>query len=159
MDLVAILIGTAIAISAGAFILRPLTEDRPGGYREEDRELSSMRAEQDRILDLIEDLEMDHAIGKVLDEDYQMQYSRLMQQGAENIKMMDELRADTAIAAEETQKMHSLEDELEASVAKFRTTQPQPGQEFCGQCGAKILVGDRFCIVCGAKLSAQEDRA
>jgi hypothetical protein len=159
MDLVAILMGTAIAISAGAFIMRPLTEDRPEGYREEDRELSSMRAEHDRILDLIEELEMDHAIGKVLDEDYQTQYSRLMQQGAENLKMMDELQKDSAVEAEASQRIRSLEDELEASVAKFRTEQPQRGQEFCSQCGAKILVGDRFCVACGAKLSAQEDRA
>jgi uncharacterized membrane-anchored protein YhcB (DUF1043 family) len=159
MDLVALLMGLVIAIFTGAFIIRPLTEERPEGYREEDRELSSMQAEQDRILDLIEELEMDHAIGKVFDEDYQMQYSRLMQQGAENLKMMDELRKDSAIEGEEAQRIHSLEDELEVSVAKLRSVKPQRGQDFCGHCGAKILVGDRFCVACGAKLSAQEDRA
>ncbi len=158
MDLVAILLGMAIAILAGSFILRPLTENHPAGYREADRELSSMQAEQDRILDLIEELEMDHAIGKVLDDDYQLQYSHLMQQGAENLRWMDELRVDSAHEGQEAQRGRSLEEELEASVAKLRSDNSQRGQDFCSDCGAKILVGDRFCVVCGAKLSAPEDR-
>ena len=156
MEPVAILIGTVIAILAGAFIVRPLSAYRPERLREVDRERSTLQAEQDRILALIEELEMDHAIGKILDEDYEVERSRLLQQGAKNLKKLDELQIDTV--PEDVQGRRSLEDELEASVATLREKKLGKGQSFCGNCEAKVLVGDRFCVVCGEKLSPQEVR-
>ncbi len=156
MDLVAILIGIAIATIAGVFIVRPLTAYRHEGIREVDRERSSLQAQQDRILASIEELDMDHAIGKVDDEGYEEERSRLLQQGAENLKALDELLKMSLANDERGDGERSSEDELEAAVAQLRQATIRRGQDHCAHCGAKVLVGDRFCVACGAKLSAQE---
>ena len=158
MDLVAILICTAIAILAGFFILQPFTDFHPERVREVDQELSSKQAEHDRILALIEELEMDHAIGKILDEDYQMERSQLMRQGAENLKAMDVLRERAFSKMEQDERARSLDDELEAAVTQLRQVKGRQGGQFCAHCGAKVLVGDRFCVACGEKLSGNESR-
>ena len=156
MDVGSILIGLALAILVGAFIARPITERSFRVMRVSDRELSSMQAEQDRILSLIEELEMDHAIGKILDDDYQAQRTWLMQQGAENLKRIDALLVRSTPHESDRPMNRSLEEELEASVKQLRAGKQQEGQRFCGSCGARIVPGDRFCVECGVDLSMQE---
>jgi hypothetical protein len=158
MDPAAILVGLVIGAIAAIIIARPLGGHRLEGLHAFDQELSSLQAEHDRILTLIEELEMDHAIGKILDEEYKVERARLMKQGAENLRLMDELLPAHSGEDEQGVLQKSLEDELEAAVTKFRQTKIQPGPDHCGQCGAKILVGDRFCAACGAKISPPEDR-
>lgn len=158
MDLTAILIGMAIALLAGTFIVRPLADQRHERLEIADHRLSSLQADQDRILTLIEELDLDHAVGKVLDKDYHVERSRLMRQGAENLKVMDELMRDSPLADEPGGRERSLEDELEASVAKYRRSMSHTGHDFCGNCGEQILIGDRFCVACGTKLSTLEDQ-
>ncbi len=153
MDLVAILIGIAVAMIAGIFIVRPLTAHRPEGIREMDRKRSSLQAQQDRILASIEELDMDHAVGKIHDEDYEEERARLMRQGTENLKALDEFLERSLANDEREDGECSPEDELEASVAKLRQTTLRRRQDYCALCGAKVLVGDRFCVACGAKLS------
>jgi len=156
MDLVAILIGIAVAIIAGIFIVRPLSTYRPAGIREIDRKHSSLQAQQDRILASIEELDMDHAIGKIHDEGYAEERARLMRQGAENLKALDELLERSHANDGWGDGERSLEDELEASVSKLRQNKLRRRQDYCAHCGAKVLVGDRFCVACGAKLSKEE---
>ena len=156
MELGSILIGLSLVILAGAYIARPLIEQGVDSISSADFELSSMQAEQDRILALIEELEMDHAIGKILDEDYQAERAWLMQQGAENLKRIDAFQLSLGAPESPRTLASSLEDELEVSVAKLRSGASKTGRNFCSSCGTEINPSDNFCVNCGANLSIEE---
>lgn len=158
-----LLVGTALALVALAFVLFPLFADsrsarpvpaRPPASREP---ASSARA----IADLRE-IEFDRATGKLSDSDYdalKAEYTR---------------GALTAMRAEESRATVG-DDEVEAAILKYRSQlracaacgpRPEPDALYCstcgrylpgtcGACGAPVTEqGARFCERCGSTLAA-----
>ena len=157
MDLGSILIGLAVLILVGSFVLRPVLQPAPSGPPPGSRRLSELQAERDRILDLLRDMDLDSTMGKLLPEDYRVQREALAMRGAMVLRQIDESGGS---AQELSQPRASLdpEAELEAVVRRLRSRQPDgkaPGQ-FCGQCGAGLQADDRFCANCGEPVPAAE---
>ena len=148
MDLGSILIILALVLLAAAFIARPLAERKSASIVEEDRRLSTLQAERDRVLDALQESDMDYTMGKVLEEDYQIQRATLLARGAEILKAIDKMEA---VAVESSSEM-DLEAELEAAVARLRRVQRGTSRGFCGACGGVVVAGDSFCSHCGASL-------
>ncbi|HEY43872.1 MAG TPA: zinc ribbon domain-containing protein [Anaerolineae bacterium] len=148
MDLGSLLVILALGLMAAAFIAQPFV-DSPGlGVTKEERRLSELQAERDRVLATLQELDMDHAMGKVLREDYQSQRGTLVARGAEVLKAIDELRGPADEAMPDT----DLEVEIEAAVARLRRSEGEISGGTCGSCGREIVAGDRFCVHCGASL-------
>lgn len=152
MDIGSILIGLALAIAVGAFVIRPLLEGGGESITEVDRRLSELQAERDRVLTRIQELDMDFSMGKVLEANYRGQRDELMLRGVEILKELD---ANVGIEASPSQPA-GLEDEIEAAVARFRSGGRAEGRAFCPSCGEQVQSGDRFCTHCGSALSEQE---
>ena len=148
MDLGSLLVILALGLMAAAFIAQPLMGSRGLVVTKEERRLSELQAERDRVLTTLQDLDMDHAMGKVLQEDFQAQRGALLSRGAEVLRAIDELRDTVSEAIPET----DLEVEIETAVARLRRGEDRASGGTCSSCGREIIAGDRFCVHCGASL-------
>ena len=148
MDLGSLLVILALGLIAAVFIAQPLMGSRGLGVTKEERRLSELQAERDRVLTTLQDLDMDHAMGKVLEEDYQAQRNALVSHGAEVLREIDDLHGPVREVSPET----DLDDEIETAVAQLRKGEDQESSRTCSSCGREVIAGDRFCVHCGASL-------
>jgi hypothetical protein len=98
------------------FILRARQPVKKAGQQaadDLDRQRSALLAERDRILNSLQDLEFDHALGKVPEEDYPLQREALLHEGADVLRQLDALEPGENAAQSATER-------LEAAVAARR---------------------------------------
>jgi hypothetical protein len=153
MDLGSLFVILAMAVLAAAFIARPLFEGGALPPAASGTGLSAKRAELDRVLGLIQDLEMDFAMAKVPPEDYKTMRPELVRRGADLMRELDRGEENGHGPVEGAQ---DLETEIEAEVARLRGGSSTAPAGFCGRCGHAVLSGDRFCVRCGAPLANEE---
>lgn len=183
MDIGSIFLLLALLVVIGLFIARPLL-DREAIIitPEEDQkehEISTLLAERDRILTALEELDFDNALGKIPSEDYTIQRARLVKQGAEVLRKLDEFNGDTSDAAIERRIEEAIaerrlttsgageaeviqgsqgfivdaDDEVEVQLAARRRARQDKSAGFCPQCGRPVQQSDRFCPKCGYALT------
>jgi hypothetical protein len=152
MDIGSILIGLALALLVAAYISRPLLMKGGQAVTMEDRQLSELQAKRDRILNRLQELDMDFAMGKILEEDYQLDRQALMTQGADVLKAIDVLIGGAPSQAKDA----DAEDEIEAAVARLRGKDKPLASGYCPSCGNAVQQGDAFCTRCGTSLQAVE---
>ncbi len=97
MDLGSLFLVLSLAILVALFITRPFSQ--PGGAKKhaaeasaegkQEHEISTLLAERDRILNTLQELDFDHAMGKIPAEDYPVQRAALVRQGAEVLRKLD----------------------------------------------------------------------
>jgi hypothetical protein len=151
MDLGTVLIILALGIFTAIFIAQPLMGNRGLVAVEGERQLSELLAERDRVLTTLQDLDMDFAIGKVLEEDYRAQRDTMVTRGAEVLRAIDELSDVDGEAMPDT----DLEVEIETAVAQLRRGEGPASGLYCSSCGNEVIAGDRFCVHCGASLDEE----
>jgi hypothetical protein len=117
----ALLMVLAVAFLVGIYISQPFLrrlavplKKRKQDSDEIERQRSTLLAERDRILTSLQDLEFDHTLGKVPEEDFPQQRLVFLEEGAEVLRQLDELEPP------EVQPRQSAEDRLEAAVAARR---------------------------------------
>ena len=167
MDIGSNLIIIALVIPVALFIARPFIEQRATAVTTEEHDFSALLAERDRILDALQELEFDHALGKIPEEDYAAQRAYLMHAGADILRQMDEYeeqpgaasvddRLEAAIAERKAAAEPPADDELETLIALRRREKAAAGKSqssgFCPQCGGPVYKSDRFCPKCGHAL-------
>lgn len=160
MDIGSILILLAITILVVGFVARPLVEKRGFTVTDVDRQTSTLQAERDQILTILQELDMDHAMGKVEDEDYQSQRSDLVSRGAAVLKELDLIAANGSHGKDGIDRTEiatwKLEQEIEQAVSRLRSEVEESDAGFCSQCGSELVSGDRFCSHCGAVVGMRE---
>jgi rubrerythrin len=154
MEIGSLLVTLAIAIIVVGYVARPLIDDRGIAVSDSDRRLSSLQAQRDQILNVLQELEMDHTMGKISPEDYREQRSSLVAQGA---RVLRELDLVSGVALELDGEMRhpdliseKLEEQIEAAVLKRRAVKSEIEYNYCSKCGSALELGDRFCPRCGA---------
>ena len=120
----ALLMVLAVAFLVGLYVSQPffvrqkgLTKSALKTKSEADalgHRRSALLAERDRFLTALQDLEFDHALGKIPEEDYPPQRAAYLHDGAEVLKQLDELEPTPAVFNQ------SAEERLEAAVAARR---------------------------------------
>jgi CHASE3 domain sensor protein len=160
MDIGSIFIIVAIAIITLAYISKPLVEKRGYVVTDSDRRLSTLQAQRDQILTVLQELEMDHAMGKVEGGDYQSQRAAMVSRGAAVLKELDLLAGEaqpTAIDSDRREiTSQQLEDHIEAAISQMRGKAGEIESNFCSQCGTELVSGDHFCSHCGAAIKVGE---
>ncbi len=174
MDLGSIFLLLALLIVVALFVARPLIDKHALLVTEEEQTISALLAERDRILDALHELDFDYRMGKIPEEDYPAQRTRLLNKGAAVLKKLDALHAngtngkdaelEAAIAARRRTLARSgdtpqplprpgfPDDEIEALIAARRRNRTEKPNGFCPQCGHAVHNADRFCSHCGAAL-------
>jgi len=159
-----------IAAGAAAYVLWPLLSRTVPDVPVEDDRLTDLISRKDGLLVAIKDLEFDHQVGKLSEEDFQRFNARLRQQAIGYLQQIDKLAPQSA----------QLDDALEAEIARLRQTrpktpavngkvaaphaavvaatagQPLPAGEaapasarFCTNCGQPLAPAHKFCAHCG----------
>jgi hypothetical protein len=160
MDLGSIFVTLAIVIIVVGYIARPLIENRGYAVTEPDHRLSTLQAQRDQILTVLQELDMDHAMGKVQGEDYEAQRSVLVSRGAAVLKELDLLagvgvQTDGHIDQGEF-ATRKLEGQIEDAVSQMRRDSSKLDSNFCSHCGSALESGDQFCSNCGTAIKVGE---
>jgi hypothetical protein len=142
MDLGSLLIMVGLIVLVVAFLARPLVEKRASAVTAGEHQLSALQAERDKVLTMIREIEMDHAMGKIGADDFQMQRATLVARGSSVLREIDRLGAAAATDDKDAA--------IEAAVAARRGRTPPGPKGFCRRCGQPLQRGDRFCARCGA---------
>lgn len=160
MDIGSILVILALFIIVAGFIARPILEKGGVSITETSRHLSELQAKRDQILLILQELDMDHAMGKILTEDYESQRPGLVNRGAKVLKELDQLGGLNAMTAgSEEREEQDLEALIEGEILQRRKTQSAGAEHFCTQCGTQLQPGDLFCTSCGTKVQITETEA
>jgi hypothetical protein len=147
MDVGSLLIMMGLALAVVAFLARPLLQDRVSAIGPEDQEPSVLQAERDKILVMIREIEMDHAMEKIGPDDFQAQRAALVARGSAVLREIDALGGAAGSG--------DLDAAIEAAVAARRRAGPAGRAGFCARCGQPLQRSDRFCPRCGAPASQE----
>ncbi|RCK73196.1 MAG: hypothetical protein ANABAC_0083 [Anaerolineae bacterium] len=147
------------------YLARPFLLHRATLVTKEEHDLSALLAEKERLIGAIQELDFDHALGKIPAEDYPIQRAALLAETAEVMQRLDDLRekqltnnAPAHSPRQATQPRRpalveaSPDDELEALIANRRRERAEKAAGFCPQCGKPAQQSDRFCSKCGTPL-------
>jgi Double zinc ribbon len=161
--IVALVVGTLLAVGALAFVLYPLFFDAPVSRAAAPRPISNWS--DDLAVAALREIEFDRATGKLSDADYAQLKDQYTRQALASMRR--------APAAE--RGVAGTEDEVEAAIRAYRVGRPScavcgPRPEtdaiFCSSCGRYLPgscehcgrrvdeVGARFCSTCGHRLAA-----
>lgn len=170
MEIGAVFFLLAVLIPVGLYLAQPFRQRRVRRNVEEEHEISTLMAEYDRTLTSLQELEFDNTLGKIPADDYPRQRAELMQHGAEYLRRLDELQAQTSTADAESRleaavaarradaaadqpAVEMSDDDLESMIAARRKARKDKSAGFCPKCGKPILVSDRFCPSCGKAIN------
>ena len=165
MDLGAILLTLAVTILVGLFIARPFIQHRKNpGVINANHELSALLAKREQYIEAIQELDFDHALGKIPQEDYPTTRANLIRRAALVMKELSEMQhtgkspaeLDSMLEAEISAKQSeaaqaaaSSDDDIEDMLAARRATRKERSTGFCPNCGKPIFNSDKFCPSCG----------
>jgi len=163
MDITSILIVASIGLLTAAFIIKPFFVKTAVVVKESaeqtklDHVRSSLLAEKERVLSALQELDFDHTLNKIPEEEYPIQRMGLMTRAAEIMKSLDEIgykEGGMKSVSGSTAKSSQGYDEVEALIAKRRGETGKQNKGFCPRCGQPTLENDRFCPKCGQALTS-----
>jgi cytochrome c-type biogenesis protein CcmH/NrfG len=93
--LIEILLGALLFVLVAAFVLVPLLRERAQGG-EEDPQVADLESRKEAKYREIRDTELDHAAGKLSDEDFRRQDAELRSEAVGILKQLDEAREEKA---------------------------------------------------------------
>ncbi len=132
----------ALAVFVALFIARPFlvngrqrtANGTQTAQQEREHQMSALLAERDRVLNALQELDFDNALGKVPQEDYPQQRAVLLRTGADVLRRLDEFST-----GEPESKIEAAEDRIEAAVAARRADSARSGQAQVAQ-AAQVAV-------------------
>jgi rubrerythrin len=177
MDIGSLFLILALALAVGLFIARPFlnssvneASDRNIAFEAREHVRSALLAEREQVLDALQELDFDQALGKIPAEDFPFQRSRLLAQGAAVLRKLDEMeppeaeasaedRLEAAVAARRAETRAAVAsanigagDAIEDQIALRRRAREEKSAGFCPKCGRPLQKSDRFCPKCGTAL-------
>ncbi len=177
MDIGSLFLILALALAVGLFIARPFlnssvneASDRNIAFEAREHVRSALLAEREQVLDALQELDFDQALGKIPAEDFPFQRSRLLAQGAAVLRNLDEMeppeaeasaedRLEAAVAARRAETRAAVAsanigagDAIEDQIALRRRAREEKSAGFCPKCGRPLQKSDRFCPKCGTAL-------
>lgn len=187
MDIGSLFLVLALALAVGLFVSEPFFEspDRkssPAQAAAEVREhsRSALLADEERVLDTLQELDFDNSLGKIPVSEYLTQRSSLLKQGADVMRELDRFAEQSEISGAEDRLEKMIADRraqasatiigagatnfgegaanigagdaIEDQIAVRRRSRDEKSVGFCPKCGHPLQKSDRFCPKCGLAL-------
>jgi rubrerythrin len=168
MELGTIFFLLAVLVIVGVYLYAPFMSRKSRVSAAETHELSTLKAERDRIINSLQELDFDFNLGKIPAEDYPTQRAELLKKGSDILRKLDELepvlssardaqsRIEKAAAAKRadasTKAAELSDDDVEALISARRKQHKSKSAGFCPKCGKPVLATDNFCPSCGKSL-------
>ena len=172
MELGSLFLVLAVIVIISVYLYAPFAKSTRRARAEtsrESHEISALKAERDRVINSLQELDFDHKLGKIPVEDYPDQRASLLQKGSDILRKLDELvpvsssainaesRIEKATAAGRADAGSNSpaftdDDDLESMIAARRKKHKGKSAGFCPKCGKPVLVSDKFCPSCGKAL-------
>ena len=171
MEIGSIFLIFAVVVIIGIYLYAPFTTRARRIRATETHEVSALKAERDRVINSLQELDFDFNLGKIPAGEYPDQRVALLQKGADILRKLDELEpvsssavnAETRIekataagradAGAKTPDIADSDDDLESMIAARRKEHKSKSAGFCPKCGKPVLVSDKFCPSCGKSLN------
>ena len=165
MEIGSVFLILAVLLIAGMYLYAPFTKRAHSINSNEAHEISALKAERDRVINSLQELDFDFKLGKIPAEEYPEQRTALLQKGADVLRKLDELeplyasknveaRIEKAARADSSSSEEDFNhDEIEVMIAARRKQNKNKSAGFCPKCGKPVLVSDKFCPSCGRALS------
>ena len=112
-------------------------------------ELDELLARREAAFQALRELNFDHRVGKVSDDDFVVFEANLKEGAAGSLKALDDWEAKADL---------SLDPVLERTIDARRATLAAAllgGERSCPSCGRPALAADKFCAACGSALPAE----
>ncbi len=131
-------------------LLKPRKFDSPAEPTSEDS-LRDLKIQKEEIYSAIKEMEFDHKMGKLSEDDYLNLREKYRAKAIGSLKGMDELEGKKGFSRD-------IGNEIEKEVSALRRgrgkgTPKRGGAVFCTQCGRRRSPGGRFCSWCGTRLA------
>lgn len=140
MSIGAILIGITMLVVAVPIVIKPLLNDKSiESSNPADSGRDNLGDRHSELLLALRDLDFDHQIGKVTEEDYGAIRETLLVQAATALETKE--KQDAELDAQLEQAIQLRREKLSKSLV-------------CSHCGIKLEPTDRFCRVCGTPVEA-----
>jgi len=176
MDLGSILFILALFFLVVLFISRPLFESKTPLSSEyvspnSNHDVSQLLAERDQIIESLRELEFDHSIGKIPEENYPKYRVAMLERGAKILSeldvVLDQSQPDSLEERELDERLEIMiaaqkrgvildgttpDDELEIMIANRKRSRQAKSAGFCSKCGSPVQTSDKFCPKCGATI-------
>ena len=171
MEIGSIFLVLAVVVIVFVYLYAPFTARARRMRDGESHQVSTLKAERDRVINSLQELDFDFNLGKIPAGEYPEQRSSLLQKGADILRKLDELApvsssalnaeariekataAGRADAAATSTASADSDDDIETMIAERRKTHKSKSAGFCPKCGKHVLVADKFCPSCGKSLS------
>ena len=168
MELGSLFLVLAVIVFVGVYLYAPFMRKERRVRADESHDVSALKAERDRVINSLQELDFDYNLGKIPAEDYPEQRTSLLQKGADILRKLDEIVPDSSSArdaenriekaaaakrADSSSQEEALSDEdIEAMIASRRKEHKSKSAGFCPKCGKPVLTTDKFCPSCGKAL-------
>ena len=138
----------ALALTILAFVVVPFFDATSGSAarRASGRRRLALHERKEQLYSSIKELEFDHSVGKLSDDEYRRQRGALEDQA---VAILRELDQPNGYPTSEQRVAR-----IERDIAEMRSRGDRPGTpaSFCTACGAPGAASHRFCSQCGARL-------
>ncbi len=174
-----VILALALSLAALYWVVRPLFDRAPAPVLVEDDRLTDLLGRKDAVMAAIKDLEFDHKVGKLSEEDYRRYDQRLRRQAIGLIQQIEQVapQSTSLDAALEAEIAHRRKVQAErpvpaapapspaaapvaAPVAAASPAHPEapplaPARSAAGNGAPALAAGVRFCTHCGGRLEPQ----
>lgn len=136
---------------SGFFVLRPIFISSNSGRRAGSTRRDSLVAERERLLNAIEELDLEFELEKISPAEHARNRDILLAEAAVVLRDLDDLPSSKA----ETRKQESpkpADDDLERMIAERRKQLKGKKLIDCPHCGKSVEKGAQFCSQCGGAL-------
>ena len=149
MDTVVIAACIALFMTSVGFIVVPLLN--PKNYasvalHQNNRQWLALQERKEQLYASIRELELDHSMGKLADQEFQLHRHNLEDEAIVVLGKLDESGIH-----EESNNLHA---RIERDISKLplqRSEHEAGAGGFCASCGAEIAADHRFCPHCGGR--------
>lgn len=168
MELGSIFLVLAVLVIAGMYLYAPFMIRARKLSTNEMHEISALKAERDRVINALQELDFDFKLGKIPEEDYPDQRAELLKKGSEILRKLDELEPILSSAKDAEDRIEKAaaagradsssvgaevnDEDIEAMIAARRKQHKSKSAGFCPSCGKPVLTTDNFCPSCGKSL-------